>query len=92
MERWIAFHKEIGKPYTKTGAESAYRRLLMLSNQEARVADQIVEQSIANGWQGLFELKQSKQNNYGNSSTKTQQPVNRFQELAKHFPDTGGVH
>lgn len=88
MERWIAFHKEIGKPYTKTGVEGAYRRLLMLSNQDARVADQIVEQSIANGWQGLFELKQSKQNNYGNSSNETPSLAKQF---AANLKATGSI-
>jgi hypothetical protein len=89
MERWIAFHKEIGKPYTKTGVEGAYRRLLMLSNQDARVADQIVEQSIANGWQGLFELKQSKQSNYGNNSNQASGGF--FCQLADSLKNTRGV-
>ena len=72
MERWIAYHKEIGKPYTKTGVEGAYRRLLTLSNGDARVADQIIEQAIANGWQGLFELRKSKQQTYGSSSNEVE--------------------
>lgn len=87
MCRWFAFHKEIGKPYTQTGAESAYRRLLALSNGDARVADQIVEQSIANGWQGLFELKQNQQS-YGSSNQKTR---NRFCDLAGTITAAGGV-
>lgn len=68
MQRYIDYRIENGKPLVQSSAESAYRKLLKLSNGDARMADEIIEQSIANGWQGLFEIKQSKQQAHGNSS------------------------
>ena len=46
--------------------ESAYRQLYSLSKGNAQLAMQIVEQSIANDWKGLYELKQN-----DNANTKT---------------------
>lgn len=57
MEKWLAYKKERKCAYTQRGAESAYKKLYQMSGGNATVGDQIVEQSIANNWQGLFELK-----------------------------------
>lgn len=90
MEKWIEYHKAIGHPYKQVSIRSIYEQLLKLSNRDARVADQIVEQSIANGWQGLFEIKQSKQNSYGSSSNEVEGGF--FCHLADSMRGARGVH
>ena len=61
FQQWIEFRKKIKKPYkTQEGASAAYNRLLTLSDSVSEVAIQIIEQSIANEWQGFFPLKEAK--------------------------------
>lgn len=57
LSKWFEYKKERKSPYTQRGAESAYKKLYTMSGGNPVVADEIVEQSIANNWQGLFELK-----------------------------------
>ena len=51
---WDTFRKELRKPLTKTSKAQQFK---MLSDHNVDTAIKIVEQSIRNGWQGLFELK-----------------------------------
>lgn len=69
MRRWFDFHKEIRKPYTQTGAEGCYKNLLEMSKQDPSIAQQIIDQSIGNNWQGLFPLKATPNGNYNTTST-----------------------
>lgn len=57
MEKWLSYKKERKSPYTQRGAESVYKKLYKMSGGDPTLADEIVEQSISNNWQGLFELK-----------------------------------
>lgn len=52
-ERWFAFRAEIRKPIKPASVAAAQRALAKFGANQAAV----VEQSIANGWQGLFDLK-----------------------------------
>jgi len=66
---WINFqtHRiEIKKPLTKKAGEMLLARL---SNFSPVIASQMLNQSIENGWQGVFELK-------GNSNGHTTKPTN----------------
>lgn len=54
-ERWVAYRKAIRKPI-KTASEHAMK--LKLSRYGAD-QDAVVNQSISNQWQGLFELKKA---------------------------------
>ena len=60
------FRKSIRKPLTDNAESLLMKKLESLANNEA---DQIaiLEQSILNGWQGIFELKQPRQFNHGRS-------------------------
>jgi hypothetical protein len=52
---WLAYRVEIRKPLKQVSMPAAQRTLAAFgSNQMA-----VVQQSIANGWQGLFDLKQA---------------------------------
>ena len=64
---WLKFRSELKKPFkTKRGVEGCYKELLKLSGDSPELARKIVEQSIANEWQGLFELKQNNNSNEKN--------------------------
>lgn len=58
---WKADRKDRRKTYTSRGEQMALKKLQSMSQGHVGVAIQIVEQSIANGWTGLFELKQTNQ-------------------------------
>jgi hypothetical protein len=51
-KQWLAFHNEIRKPLRPSTVK---RQIAFLSQQPEPVA--VIEQSIQNGWQGLFPLK-----------------------------------
>jgi predicted transcriptional regulator len=56
--RFIEYRKNIRRPYrSQQGIETCYRQLMGFCNGDPAVAEQIVEQSIANEWQGLFKLQ-----------------------------------
>jgi hypothetical protein len=52
-ERWIAYRAQIKKPLKPMSIEAAQRELVKYAHQQM----QVVEQSIANGWHGIFALK-----------------------------------
>lgn len=52
-ERFIQYRKDIGKPYKKASIMAAQKKLAGFGVDQMAV----VEQTIANGWTGLFELK-----------------------------------
>lgn len=58
LEAWInwkTYRKQSGKPYKSQLSEQA--ALKKLSNYPEEVAIKMIEESIANSWQGIFELK-----------------------------------
>ena len=59
FDRWLKYKKERKESYkTKDSEIAAYNKLVRLSNNNSSIADKIVEQSLANNWAGLFELKE----------------------------------
>lgn len=62
FERFLAYRKEIKKPYkSQMSVEQAFSELQKLSGGVLETAEAIVNQSIANGWQGIFPLTNEKQ-------------------------------
>lgn len=57
IERWAGYKQERKQAYTQSGIEACYHKLLELSNTNPAIAMAVIEQSIANNWAGLFELK-----------------------------------
>lgn len=63
VERWLDYKRSIGNTYkTAQGVRAMIEKLNDLSGGNVEIAGEIVEQSIANNWKGLFELKQQKKN------------------------------
>ena len=62
-ELWKAFRKEqFRTTYKPLGESAAISKLLRISNNNKENQAKIIQQSIENGWKGLFELKTEKQN------------------------------
>lgn len=54
---WLSYKKERGQTYKQSGAEGCFRKLVKMSGNNPQKALAIIEQSIANNWAGLFELR-----------------------------------
>ena len=55
---WLDYKKGKGKKYrTQKSLEAAYKKLKECANGNAVVAKAVVEQSMANNWDGLFVIK-----------------------------------
>lgn len=66
---FIEHRIELGKPFKKRGAQMALNRL---SKYELGIAIAAMQDSISNGWQGLFPDKVNTQNGKGASRRKSQ--------------------
>ena len=58
---FIKMRKLIKKPLTDRALTNILTRLKSLSNGDNKTADKILNQSIENAWQGIYELKTGKQ-------------------------------
>ena len=59
---WIEERRESGiKKYTNRGEQSALHKLQKISNHDYKTAVAIINESISQGWRGLFALKRDKQ-------------------------------
>jgi len=75
---WLEYKRQRRESYkSEMSLKICYNKLVKLSGNNPDIALAIVEQSIANNWAGLFELKQ---NNYNNGQqTYINDPVERRQ-------------
>lgn len=65
---WLEYKKQRKEAYkTEKSIQLCYNKLIKLSGNNPDTARQIVDQSMANNWAGLFELKNE---GYGNNRTK----------------------
>lgn len=76
---FLEFRKQIKKPLKEISIKSNIKQLMKLADNNNEKAIEILEQSIANGWQGLFELK--KQKNVSNNSESTTSKLSRFEKF-----------
>lgn len=75
---WKQYRKEIGKPYRSQLSEQA--ALKQLAKYNAGEAIQMIEQAIANSWQGIFPLK-----NQSNGKPTQQQKFDSAIDRANHY-------
>jgi hypothetical protein len=64
VETWLAYKKEKGKMYKPIGFKNFYKKLCELSGNNPQIAMTIIEQSMANNYEGIFPLRNNN-NNYG---------------------------
>lgn len=58
VEKWLLYKKEKKQEYKgQTSINTFCKKLIDYSNGEPIIAEAIIEQSIANNWAGIFELK-----------------------------------
>ena len=63
---WLEYKKDRRQNYkSEKSLKACYNKLVKLSKNDPVIAEQIVNESIANNWSGLFELKNDKCE-YGN--------------------------
>ena len=63
---WLEYKKDRRENYkSEKSLKACYNKLVKLSKNDPVIAEQIVNESIANNWSGLFELKNDKCE-YGN--------------------------
>lgn len=68
MQKWVDYKKSIKNSYkSQSSLDIVAKKLNELSGGDIQKAEAIVEQSIANQWQGLFALRQTMNVNRGNS-------------------------
>lgn len=91
-ELWKDFKVEqFAFRYKTIGEQGALKALVDISQGREEVAMKIIDQSIANGWKGLFELKAENGSIYGQQHHKTTGPtVTGTQSAhAKHYGSAG---
>lgn len=57
---WVGYRKEIGKPIKSSQSVIMAINILLKSKEMGYAPEEIINQSIANGWQGIFAPKQLK--------------------------------
>lgn len=63
LYEWVCYRKESKKSFKSIkSVQASYKQLYELSDGNPGTAMKIVEQSIASGWMGLFQLKQNDNN------------------------------
>lgn len=62
ITKWLEYKREKRQSYKPRGLESFKKKLIKMSGGDPLIADEIVEQSMANNYQGIFPLKS---NSYG---------------------------
>ena len=86
MLKWLEYRKQIKKPYkSQMTIETCYKHLEDLSRGSLYLAEKIVEQSIANQWQGLFELKQGNGNTQSNGGAQNGGTVGKYAGIGRKF-------
>ena len=61
---WLEYKKERKEPYkSQKGLNAFYNKLIDYSKNDPDTAKKIIEQSMANNWAGIFELKEAQQKN-----------------------------
>jgi len=68
FNRWLKYKKDKKQSYKgEDSIETAYKKLYKLADGKPEKAKEVVEQSLANNWAGLFSLKEESQK-LGNSA------------------------
>lgn len=81
MEEWLEYKRKRQESYkTESSVRKCYQNLVNISGNNPAIAQLIVDQSIANNWAGLFELKRNGAVIQGNtnSSFTSKQEANEY--------------
>lgn len=81
VQTWLSYKREKKQSYKPTGFKSFYKKLCELSGNDPQKAMAIIEQSMANNYAGIFEVKQN--SNYGRETITDK--IKRTVEGANEF-------
>lgn len=71
VEEWFEYKKDRRESYKSEKAERAFAsKLKSLSNNNPSIAKKIIEQSMANNWAGIFDLKTNRNNEEQQTATR----------------------
>lgn len=86
LQEWLDYKTERKEKYTEKGLRAFYGKLTKLSNNNADIAQLIIQESMANNWAGIFPLKKNEQQRTQNNSRPPSKPsFNNFNEAeARH--------
>ena len=73
FEEFLIFRKQKKSPIVEASMQAFKNKLWKLSKQNEQTAIDILNESIANGWTGIFELKEN--NNNGKQTTNPNQQI-----------------
>ena len=92
VKTWLAYKKEKGKMYKPIGFKNFYKKLCELSGSNPQVAMAIIEQSMANNYDGIFPLRNNNNNNYGRETItdKIRRTVEEANEFSQQLADRIG--
>jgi hypothetical protein len=89
MDEWINYRKVIKEPLLPISLPKALKKLQKMSGEKIELAKEIVDNSIANGYQGLFSPNKTNKN--GQSKSKQSATIDvykdKYGELFKGKPD-----
>lgn len=70
FEKWMQYKIDRKEKYkSKTSEKAFYDLLVKLSNNNHVIAEKIIDQSMANNWAGIFELKEKQITPNGNKAS-----------------------
>lgn len=76
---WLEYKRERRESYkSDKSLRAAYSKLLQLSENDPQKATAIIEQSMANNWAGLFELKTERNGNQNRNPYSSKQEANDY--------------
>jgi 23S rRNA G2445 N2-methylase RlmL len=71
FQAWLSYKAAKKQTYkSQESVKACYSHLVNLAGNDSETAKKIIEQSMANNWAGLFELKNQIKNDGKNSSKK----------------------
>ena len=89
FEEFVNFRKAKKEPILDVSMEAFKKKLWKLSGKNTEMAIEILEQSIAMGWTGIFTIKE---NNNGKQSVITNNKSVREEILTKHYDNLTKRH
>jgi len=84
VQRWLDYKKSINDKYkSQESLNMFFKKLTKYSNGNAQLAEDIIEESMANEWKGIFEPKNQK-----NNSANQDVPPGRTRQFHESFTFT----
>jgi hypothetical protein len=89
--KWLHYKRKRGESYKdKESCQLAFNKLYKLSEEKIEVAEKVVDQSMAQNWAGLFELKEGMKG----EQKKVEIPIYKiftYEQMLEKLDKAGGV-